>query len=133
MASTARMVPKPTSHGSITGSRSCSHSNVAGGWSLLRTSGDQMLRSDEAAAQLRLLRSTLAHDVATPRRLDTTAVAMQDAGAIPERDFRASPKVNALSAFQVNYSWNYPKVKLLTGISSVICTLEAGFQLSPVF
>ena len=36
MASTGRMVPKPTSHRSITGSRSCSHCNVAGGWSLLR-------------------------------------------------------------------------------------------------
>ena len=39
MASTDRMVPKPTSHRSITGSRSCSHCNVAGGWSLLRNSG----------------------------------------------------------------------------------------------
>ena len=39
MASTGRMVPKPTSHRSITGSRSFSHCNVAGGWSLLRNLG----------------------------------------------------------------------------------------------
>ena len=74
MASTARMVPKPTSHSSITGSRSCSHSNVAGGWSLLRKLGAGMVLADDVAVQLRLLRSTLAHDVAAPRRLDTTAV-----------------------------------------------------------
>ena len=39
MASAARMVLKPSSHSSITGRRSFSHSNVAGGWTLLRTSG----------------------------------------------------------------------------------------------
>ena len=39
MASAARMVLKPSSHGSITGRRRCSHSNVAGGWTLLRTLG----------------------------------------------------------------------------------------------
>ena len=39
MASAARMVPKPSSHSSITGRRRCSHSNVAGGWTLLRTLG----------------------------------------------------------------------------------------------
>ena len=37
MASAARMVLKPSSHSSITGRRRCSHSNVAGGWTLLRT------------------------------------------------------------------------------------------------
>ena len=39
MASAARMVLKPSSHSSITGRRRCSHSNVAGGWTLLRTLG----------------------------------------------------------------------------------------------
>ena len=39
MASAARMVLKPSSHSSITGRRRCSHSNVAGGWTLLRNLG----------------------------------------------------------------------------------------------
>ena len=39
MASAVRMVLKPSSHSSITGRRRCSHSNVAGGWTLLRTLG----------------------------------------------------------------------------------------------
>ena len=39
MASTDKMMPKPTSHRSITGSRSCSYSNVGVGWTLLRTLG----------------------------------------------------------------------------------------------
>ena len=38
-ASTARMVPKSTSHSSSTGSHGCSHSNVAGEWTLLRNLG----------------------------------------------------------------------------------------------
>ena len=39
MASAARMVLKPSSHSSITGRRRCSHSNVAGGWTLLHNLG----------------------------------------------------------------------------------------------
>ena len=61
MASTARMVPKPTSHSSITGSRSCSHSNVVGGWSLLHKLGAEMVLADDVAVRLRLLRNTLMH------------------------------------------------------------------------
>ena len=37
MASAARMVLKPSSHSSITGHSSCSHSNVDGDAMLLRT------------------------------------------------------------------------------------------------
>ena len=108
MASTARMVLKPTSHSSITGSRSCSHSNVAGGWSLLRNLGAPL---------------TVARCSPSPRRCDSrhpqhsgrpgNCLVSRACGTLahergPERDFRASPKVNVLSAFLANYSWNYP-------------------------
>ena len=68
MASTARMVPKPTSHSSITGSRSCSHSNVVGGWSLLHKLGAEMVLADDVAVRLRLLRNTLMHGAYVPFR-----------------------------------------------------------------
>ena len=108
MASTARMVPKPTSHSSIIGSRSCSYSNVAGGWSLLRTSGAEMVLADDLAVQLRLLRNTLMHGACVPGRRHAIGCGTLAHETCPERDSRASPKVNALSAFHTYYSWNYP-------------------------
>ena len=56
MASAARMVLKPSSHSSITGRRRCSHSNVAGGWTLLRTLGAPL---------------TVARCSSSPRRCDS--------------------------------------------------------------
>ena len=56
MASAARMVLKPSSHSSITGRRRCSHSNVAGGWTLLRNLGAPL---------------TVARCSSSPRRCDS--------------------------------------------------------------
>ena len=52
MASAARMVLKPSSHSSITGRRRCSHSNVAGGWTLLRKTSGPLSRLCTAAPAL---------------------------------------------------------------------------------
>ena len=110
MASTARMVPKPTSHSSITGSRSCSHSNVVGGWSLLHKLGAEMVLADDVAVRLRLLRNTLMHGACVPGRRHAIGCGTLAHEPCPERDSRASPKVNVLSAFHMNHSWNYPSL-----------------------
>ena len=52
-ASTARMVPKSTSHSSSTGSHGCSHSNVAGGWTLLRNLGAPLTAVHSSASARR--------------------------------------------------------------------------------
>ena len=122
MASTARMVPKPTSHSSITGSRSCSHSNVVGGWSLLHKLGAEMVLADDVAVRLRLLRNTLMHGACVPGRRHAIGCGTLAHETCPERDSRASPKVNVLSAFHMNHSWNYPfTVWLLRGSTSGAC------------
>ena len=94
MASTARMVPKPTSHSSITGSRSCSQSNVVGGWSLLHKLGAEMVLADDVAVRLRLLRNTLMHGACVPGRRHAIGCGTLAHEPCPERDSRASPKVN---------------------------------------
>ena len=53
MASAARMVLKPSSHSSITGRRRCSHSNVAGGWTLLRNLGAPLTAVHSSASARR--------------------------------------------------------------------------------
>ena len=88
MASAARMVLKPSSHSSITGRRRCSHSNVAGGWTLLRTLGAPL---------------TVARCSSSPRRghggmavgrlhaavgREMSCHGLQERGAGPERDVK---------------------------------------------
>ena len=110
MASTARMVPKPTSHSCITCSRSCSHSNVAGGWSLLRNLGAPLTVARCSSSARRCDSCELHHAGLTRIGLVSRACGTLAHERGPERDFRASPKVNALSAFHpvLYYSWNYP-------------------------
>ena len=102
MASAARMVLKPSSHSSITGRRRCSHSNVAGGWTLLRTLGAPL---------------TVARCSSSPRRghggmavgrlhaavgRERSCHGLQERGACPEP--RACPRgANLLSPFRVTY------------------------------
>ena len=96
-ASTVRIVPKPTSHSSSTGSRSCSHSNVAGGWTLLRN-----LRAP----------LTVAHCSSSARRCDSSGATCNGPRGMG-RGCRAcgtlaherSPelRLNALSAFYDTY------------------------------
>ena len=106
MASAARMVLKPSSHSSITGRRRCSHSNVAGGWTLLRTLGAPL---------------TVARCSSSPRRghggmavgrlhaavgRERSCHGLQERGACP----RACPRgANLLWPFQLDHSWTYPR------------------------
>ena len=99
MASAARLVLKPSSHSSITGRRRCSHSNVAGGWTLLRTLGAPL---------------TVARCSSSPRRghggMAVGKVMPWRPGAwrVP----RACPRgANLLSPFQLDHSWTYPGVR----------------------
>ena len=100
MASAARMVLKPSSHSSITGRRRCSHSNVAGGWTLLRNLGAPL---------------TVARCSSSPRRCDSSGATCTGPRRM-SRGSRAcgalaherSPELrrahlNALSAFCVTY------------------------------
>ena len=105
MASAARMVLKPSSHSSITGRRRCSHSNVAGGWTLLRTLGAPLTvaRCSSSPRQCHSWPATHASWSRIARVSRACGTLAHERG--PER---ASPKVNVLSPVQVNYSWNYP-------------------------
>ena len=58
--------------------------------------------------RLRLLRNTLMHGACVPGRRHAIGCGTLAHETCPERDSRASPKVNVLSAFCTYYSWNYP-------------------------
>ena len=107
MASAARMVLKPSSHSSITGRRRCSHSNVAGGWTLLRTLGAPL---------------TVARCSSSPRRCDSceaTCAPLTRTGRVSRAcgtlAHRRGPHLrpahlSVLSAFTVTYGKSQPNV-----------------------
>ena len=108
MASAARMVLKPSSHSSITGRRRCSHSNVAGGWTLLRTLGAPLTVARCSSSPRRCDSCELHHAGLTRNGLVSRACGTLADERGPERDSCASPEVTALSPFRVTYSWTHP-------------------------
>ena len=62
----------------ITGRRGCSHSNFAGGWTLLRKLGAAAQLEHKAAAQLRLVGDMLMHGGRVSGSYDTVAAGMLD-------------------------------------------------------
>ena len=108
MASAARMVLKPSSHSSITGRRRCSHSNVAGGWTLLRNLGAPLTAVHCSASPRRRHSCELHHADLTRIGLVSRACGTLADERGPERDSCASPEVTALSPFRVTYSWTHP-------------------------
>ena len=109
MASAARMVLKPSSHSSITGRRRCSHSNVAGGWTLLRTLGGPLTVARCSSSPRRCDSCELHHAGLTRNGLVSRACGTLADERGPERDSCASPEVTALSPFRVTYSWTHPR------------------------
>ena len=110
MASAARMVLKPSSHSSITGRRRCSHSNVAGGWTLLRNLGAPLTVARCSSSPRRCDSCELHHAGLTRNGLVSRACGTLADERGPERDSCASPEVTALSPFRVTYSWTHPYV-----------------------
>ena len=91
MASAARMVLKPSSHSSITGRRRCSHSNVAGGWTLLRNLGAPLTAVHCSASPRRRHSCELHHADLTRIGLVSRACGTLADERGPERDSCASP------------------------------------------
>ena len=91
MASAARMVLKPSSHSSITGRRRCSHSNVAGGWTLLRTLGAPLTVARCSSSPRRCDSCELHHAGLTRNGLVSRACGTLADERGPERDSCASP------------------------------------------
>ena len=65
------------------GRRTCQHTNVVVGWTVFCKLGDQILDADEAAVQLRLLRSMLTGGGRAPRAIKVGVVSHRQALSLP--------------------------------------------------